>query len=222
MSPFRRHVVAMLGVAAALLGLAAARAEPEAMAQAGATVQTKGPRGGRAGTNYFNVQGKNSGEGGRFASFGVLEFVFPKGTEPPAKGSVLKLTLVQSVPSFAKDGKIKFYLTPDIKTSLKSAEDGAAAALTFDLKGADGLGQQLSPCQVLGSGRFIKRMTGEVDDFSLTLEADAAELVRARIEKGEPVRLVVVPDDPDVAATYFGPGADEKNRPKLSLKPPQP
>ena len=54
-------------------------------------------------SKYFNIEGTDNG---KYASFGVLAFEMPK----EIKGSKIKgmtLTLVQSVPAFAKDGAVK-------------------------------------------------------------------------------------------------------------------
>jgi hypothetical protein len=77
-----------------------ARADEDVTASKSLTVEPDGPRAAEAGKKYFNIEGKDNG---KYASFGVLACEMPK----EIKGSKIKgttLTLVQSVPAFAKDG----------------------------------------------------------------------------------------------------------------------
>ena len=85
---------------------------------------------GEAGSKYFNIEGKDTG---KFASFGVLVFEMPKETDGSKIKSV-SLTLVQSVPAFAKDGQIKICLAPDLDP---------AAELKFDSNSENGVGDQI-------------------------------------------------------------------------------
>lgn len=85
-----------------------ARAAVEVVASKSFTVQPTGPRTGEAGSKYLNVEGKGND---KYASFGVLVFEIPA----EVKGKQVKsftLTLVQSVPKFASDGAIRFFLAP--------------------------------------------------------------------------------------------------------------
>ena len=136
-------------------------------------IQKTGPRAGDNGTKYFNVQGKRSGERGKYAAFGVLEFIAPNSDvkhDTQVKG--MTLTLVQSVPGFAKDGKIRFYLTTDTKTALASAQADAASTSTlkFDDTAADSVGAALQTRYAIGAGAFKKHETGHTDSFTLTLD----------------------------------------------------
>jgi hypothetical protein len=184
----------------ATMALAQATA-PVATATTGLTVMPTGPRSGDPGSRYFNVQGKDND---KYASFGVLAFDVPKeaqGTKPKA----LTLTLVQSVPSFARDGGIKFFLAPEFD---------AKAALKFDPGASDGVGDQIKPLHGLGSGEFKKVATGKTDMFSLKVD----DVIQERIAKGGKLYLVVVPADATVSATYFGAGDDVKDKaPRLTI-----
>lgn len=88
--------------------VAPARAGVEVVASKSLTVQPSGPRPGEGGSKYFNIQGKDNE---KYASFGVLVFELPK----EVMGKEIKgmtLTLIQSIPQFAKDGSIKLFFAP--------------------------------------------------------------------------------------------------------------
>lgn len=186
------------------------RAGTEAAASNSLTVLTSGPRAGESGKRYFNIQGKKNE---KYASFGILDFSFPAPSPDAGRPKTLTLTLVQSIPRFAKDGKIKVYLIGDPKSEDKDA------SLKFDPSDSDGLGGQFRAKHPLGTARFAKVETGHVETLALTLDEEGRDSLRDQLAKRAPVRLVIVPDDDDVAATYFGSGgADPSTRPKLSIE----
>jgi len=178
-----------------------AQAGVEVVASKSLTVQPKGPRSGDAGSKYSNIEGKDNE---KYASFGVLVFEIPK----EVKGSQVKgmtLTLIQSIPQFAKDGAIKVFLAPE----LDAAED-----LKFDPNAPDGVGSRIKPLHALGSSTLKKVKTGESESLSLTVD----DTVRERIAKGRTIYLVIVPTDSKVAATYFGASENAKDKsPRLTL-----
>jgi hypothetical protein len=181
-----------------------AQAMVEVVASKSLTVQPNGSRTGEAGSKYFNIEGKDNKQ---YASFGVLVFQIPKEVQEKTIKS-LTLSLVQSIPRFAKDGAIKFFLAPDLE---------AAEKLKFDPNAVDGVGSQIKPLHDLGSGNFKKVETGKTDSFPLTVD----DAVRERIAKAGKVCLVVVPVDAAVAATYFGTNEDAKDKsPRLTLDLP--
>jgi hypothetical protein len=197
----------MLAVCVGALAVAPARAYDDAAATKSVTVQKAGVRGGRPGEVYLNVEGRHNGEGGKYASFGVLEFPAPKLASDGSKGGTLALTLVQSVARFSKDGKIKFYLA----TGTLETKDSK-----FDMGFIDGLGDLVKSKSLLGTGEFKKQETGHVDTFSLALNEATLSYLADRAAKGETIRVIIVPDDEDVAATYFGSGAeDATQKPRL-------
>lgn len=175
----------------------------DATASNSVTVQPSGPRAGRTGEGFFNVEGKKNGEGGKYASFGLLEFPSSDVGGEVGKGSALLLTLTQSIARFSVDGRIKFYLV---------TSDLDAKGLKFDPSGIDGLGSQVEAKLPVGSGEFKKGETGRADTFALTLDEKTRSSIRDRAAKGDPIRIVVVPDDESVAATYFGAGSDDASR----------
>jgi hypothetical protein len=168
------------------------------------TIQPNGPRQGDAGTKYFNIQGKDNG---RFASFGVLVFDMPKNLDG-AKIKSVTLTLVQSVPSFAKDGDIKITLAPEMDP---------ASELKFDPTFDNGVGNQIKTLLDLGSGTFKKVKNGEIQEFRLKLD----DTTRERVTKEGRLCLVIVPGDSNVAATFMGKSENDKSSaPKLKLEVP--
>jgi hypothetical protein len=180
------------------------QAAVEVVASKSLTVQPSGPRPGDVGSKYFNIEGKDNE---KYASFGVLVFDIPKEIRDKKVKSVT-LTLVQSIPKFAKDGAIRFFLVGDLN---------ATKDLKFDSNASDGVGSQIKPLHALGSGTFKKIETGKSESFSLTLDDTA----RGQIAKGGKLCLVIVPADAAVAATYFGASETDKEiSPRLTLDLP--
>ncbi len=180
------------------------QAGEEVIASKSLTVQSSGPRAGDAGSKYFNIQGKDNE---KYASFGVLVFDIPKDIQDK-KLKNLTLTLVQSVPKFAKDGTIRFFLAPDLDTTRD---------LKFDATAPDGVGSQIKSLHPLGQGNFKKIETGKAESFSLTVD----ETAWGQVARGGKLCLVIVPADGVVAATYFGASETDKEKsPKLTLDPP--
>jgi len=200
----RNMSIGIAGVFLVTLFIVPAQAGEEVTASKSLTVQPTGPRAGDAGKKYFNMQGKDSG---KYASFGVLVFETPKETKA-SKIKGMTLTLVQSVPAFAKDGAVKIYVAPELDP---------AADLKFDAKSDNGIGDQIKVLNELCSGTFKKMKTGETQSFSLTLD----DAWKERISNGARLCLVIVPADLTVAATYFGANEDDKpNSPKLTMDVP--
>jgi hypothetical protein len=176
----------------------------EVVASKSLTVQSNGPRPGDAGSKYFNIQGKDNE---KYASFGVLVFDIPKEIQDKRINDV-KLNFVQSIPSFAKDGALRFFLAPDLD---------ATQALKFDANAPDGVGSQIKSLLLVGSGDFKKIETGKTESFSLVVD----DAVRGQIAKGGKLCLVIVPADGAVAATYFGANETDKEKsPRLTLDLP--
>ncbi len=185
-------------------GVTTCQAGVEAVASRSLTVQATGPRSGDGGSKYFNIQGKDNE---KYASFGVLVFDVPSEIKDKSF-KTMTLTLVQSVPKFAKDGSIRFYLAPELD---------ATKELKFDASGSDGVGDQIKPLHALGSGNFKKIETGKTESFSLTVD----KVARAQIAKGGKLCLVIVPAEGSVAATYFGASeADKEKSPRLVFDAP--
>jgi hypothetical protein len=125
-----------------------------------------------------------------------------------AKIKSVSLTLVQSIPQFAKDGAVKIYLAPELDP---------AADLKFDAKSDNGIGDQIKVLNELCSDKFKKVKTGETQSFTLKLD----DTSRDRLAKEGRLCLVITPVDSAVAATIFGAGdSDKTHAPKLTLDLP--
>jgi hypothetical protein len=195
-----------------------ASAGSDTTAASSAIVMPGGPRSGTNGKNYLNAQGKKTSPDGQYASFGVIDFTVPSDLGQVTKIKGLTLSLTESIPAFAHDGAVKFYLTTDTRTDTSAPEAKAAPALKFDASTSDGLGNQLTPRYPAGSGTFTKKKTGEVDTFSLRVEGEGEMYLRGELNRKGKIRILMVPDSDDVAATYFGAGnSSASNRPKLTI-----
>jgi hypothetical protein len=71
----------------------------------------------------------------------------------------------------------------------------------------------------LGSGTFIRVRTGQADTFNLMPDEAGQRYLRGQLKAGGAIWIVVVPDDQDVAATYFGAGSEPVgNRSRLVIE----
>ncbi|MCY3017273.1 MAG: hypothetical protein NT171_21595 [Planctomycetota bacterium] len=177
-----------------------------------AMITVGGPRKGEAPGRYFNVQGLSSRGDAKFASFGLLDFDIEPGP-PKVTGTSRKLTLVltQSIPPFAKPGRLLFFIPRD--------PDEEIAALKFATEGDTALGDALSRCIPCGEAAFAIEATGRQDRFELPLDEEAEAVVDRLLKDGGRLRLLVVPGGVDVAATYFGAEqAEPENRPHLVVE----
>ena len=119
---------------------------------------------------------------------------------------------MQSIPRFAKDGKVKLLLAEP-----RDQVTDTLADLKFDPRSPDGLGKEaFKAVHPLGSGTFPKVKTGQVDTFALTPVQGGRTYLRGQLKAGGTILIVLVPDDEEVAATYFGAGSEpEGDRPRL-------
>lgn len=211
-----------LRVSVAALALAClAQAPPprpdrtELVAEASAQIQGNGPRDGDEGKAYANVQG--AGSNPRYASYAIFDFrITPRSGRTPKSGPVL-LHLTQSVTKFTRDGKLRIFLVDGGPGELPAL----APTLRFEpARVPDGLGNNLPRLVPAGTFDFLKGGTGDADPIPLALDDAGRKLVADRLASGGTIRVVVVPDIPHVAATYFGAGAREPaNRPRLTIEP---
>ena len=209
-----------LPVAAALLcGLLVAQTETDSRVPGNSITSSRsvmitvgGPRKGEAPGRYFNVQGLSSRGDSKFASYGLLDFDIEPGQQNAA-GTTRKATLVltQSIPPFAKPGRLLFLIARD--------PDEEIATLKFAIEGETALGDALPRCMPCGEATFTIDATGREDRFELHLGEEAEAVLDRLLEDGGRLRLLVVPGGVDVAATYFGVEQPEpENRPRLVLE----
>ncbi len=175
-------------------------------------ITAEGPRKGEAPGRYFNVQGLSSRGDSKFASFGLLACDIAPGP-PKVAGTSRKATLIltQSIPPFAKPGRLLFFIPRD--------PDEEIAALKFATEGDTALGDALPRCISCGEAAFTIEATGRKDRFELDLDEEAEAVLDRLLTDGGRLRLLVVPGATDVAATYFGVEQTEpENRPHLVLE----
>jgi hypothetical protein len=185
----------------AWVGTNAARADFITSATNNATVQPGGPRAGSNGKRFFNMEGSNNNQ---FASFGVVDFQTPSGATI-SQVSALSLTLVEDNAAFTHAGALLFYLSTDTATTIEPG----TSPLTYQVGNIPtGLGSQLDPKFLLGSGSFTgvpgNSGSGTVDTFSFVLSSAAGSYLTKQVNANGPIRLIVAPNDAAVAATYSG------------------
>jgi hypothetical protein len=209
-----------LPVAASLLcGLLVAQTETDSGVPGNSITSSRsvmvtpgGPRKGEAPGRYFNVQGLSSRGDSKFASYGLLDFDIEPGQQNAA-GTTRKATLVltQSIPPFAKPGRLLFFIARD--------PDEEITTLKFATEGDTALGDALPRCIPCGEATFTIDATGREDRFELHLGEEAEAVLDRLLEDGGRLRLLVVPGATDVAATYFGVEQPEpENRPRLVVE----
>src|SRR5262249_4239963 len=149
-------------------------------------------------------------------SFGLLAFELPKDAGQAAEVRTMRLWLVQSIPRFAKDGKVRFYLAES-----HDRGDDPLSGLKFDAKSPNRVGEDaFKALHSLGSGAFKKVESGHADTFEFKPDEAGQAYLRDRLKAGGTILIVALPDDEEVAATYFGAGAEaEGNRPQLVIEP---
>lgn len=184
---------------------AVAHADPISVeASDNATVQPGGPRSGTSGKAFLNIEGSANGS---FASYGVADFDFGSLPFPVIGINAIQLDLVQANASFTTDGGVVFSI--DQSGTLADIQPGGSSPLAFD--GADpgtatDEGDGDLSLLSLGGGpfAFVEVATGNVDTYSFTLDAAAETEILARLNAGDPIRIVIGTGDASVAATWAG------------------
>jgi hypothetical protein len=142
----------------------------------------------------------------RYASFGLLAFELSKNGGQAADIKTLSLRLVQSLPRIAKDGKVRFYLAEPL-----DGRGDPLSGLMFVPKSPSGVGKDAFKARhLLGSETFKKVETGHADTFEFRPDAAGQDYLRDRLKAGGTILIVAVPDDEEVAATYFGAGTERE------------
>lgn len=178
-----------------------------------ATVQPLGPRPGSNGKQFFNFEGVGNGA---FSSFGVVDF-------QPSPMSIqvtsLTLALTQANAAFTHNGALIFYLSTDTATNIEPS----ISPLAFSAANAPtGLGTQLTPIFLLGTGSFTQVSDGTLDSFSFSPNPTAVTYLDSQVAVGGRIRLVIAPGDSTVAATYAGFNNTGFSGPQLTLAIPVP
>ena len=189
-----------LGMATMLAaaGMAGAMAQTTVAATANATIQPSGPRTGASGTNFFNLEGNSNG---KFASFGVADFI-PTAAPTTVSISNVALNLTESDAAFTAPGSFNIYLATDNTT--------AFSALKFDATNlaTGGIGSQLGTLYTLGTATFSttgNTNTGQLDTYNLTFaNATAQNLFLGDVQSGSTIRLALGTATDTTAATFAG------------------
>jgi hypothetical protein len=178
-----------------------------------ATIQPGGPRAGANGKLFFNMEGSSNGS---FSDFGVVDFQTPLGvTFGP--GQQLSLALTQDNAAFTANGSLAFYVSTDTTTDIEPG----TSPLAFQANSLPtGLGTQLDPKYLLGTGMFTEVANGQIDVFTFTPTGAALSYLETQIDSAGKIRLIVAPDDANVAATYAGFSNTDFAGPMLTISSP--
>ncbi len=179
-----------------------------------ATIQPAGPRTGVNGKRFFNIQGNNSGQ---FASFGVVDFSAAdlNLTLPVVDIQSITLKLYDAPASFSANGTVRFWLSEDTATDIEPG----TSPLRWDATALpDGVGTQLSPVHLLGTGAYVKTANDTEFVYALSLPAAAKPYLLGRINSAGKIRLVVTPAEDTVAATYAGYNNANIRAPRLEME----
>lgn len=172
------------------------------------TVRTSGPRTGSAGSSEFQVEGSDNGN---FACFGVLDFDLSSVLASGHVGGKIQdasLDLRQLNASFTNDGPVSIYLASPAATGVVI---NSGIQYQGGNDGLDCLPSSLSAgAQKLCTIPAIHHNTsggdlpdGTLDQFGLYDEPIKWAITDSMLDLGN-VRLLVVPEHPDTAATYAG------------------
>jgi hypothetical protein len=178
-----------------------------------ATIQPGGPRAGANGKNFFNMEGSSNGT---FADFGVVDFQTPTGITF-GTGQQLSLALTQDNAAFTANGSLAFYVSTDTTTGIEPGTSPLAFQATSL---PTGLGTQLDTKYLLGTGTFTEVANGHIDVFTFTPTGAALSYLTTQIDSAGKIRLIVAPDDANVAATYAGFSNTDTAGPVLRISSP--
>jgi hypothetical protein len=113
---------------------------------------------------------------------------------------------------------LNFYLTTDTTTNIQPV----TSPLAYNTGALpEGLGMQLSPHFLLGSGTFNTTgdvNNGQVDNYTFSLTAAEIAYIKGQLGNG-PLRFVITPTDPNVSATFAGFSNNEFAGPTLTFVP---
>ncbi|MGC3988796.1 MAG: hypothetical protein QM796_03755 [Chthoniobacteraceae bacterium] len=140
--------------------------------------------------SFFDVEGSNNGSN---TEFGVLDFSASSfGISFPVTGvSSLTLSLTEANASFTVgNGGLNFYISEDTTTTLSSLRFQSSST-------PEGLGTQLTPLDLLGSGTFSSNTgntgSGTVDSYTFSLSSTASAYVASQLSNGGTIRIVITP-----------------------------
>jgi hypothetical protein len=175
------------------------------------TIWPVGPRNAPNGRNFFDIEGMMNGN---FAAFGVADFLsthFRNASGQPigqiSQINSISLVLTQDNAAFTTDGQLNFYVTQQMITSIDADPTfPTLVETTFDVSdpNGEGLNGQFAPVVMVGTGAFMQVQSGQVDTFTLTLDANTQNYLISVINSLSAFRIIITPADPNVSATYAG------------------
>lgn len=175
------------------------------------TIQPGGPRQGGSGDAFFNIEGTANGN---FASYGVIDFTFDANPLITSVDAV-EISFTQSNAGFTADGSLQFWADSVLVDDINSGD----SPLAFDSNTTPGTAQDVTDGDLaltfLGDGSFVEVEDGFVDTFSLSPLSD---VFLSTLQNGGTLRLIVTPNDADVAATWAGFTNDTYAGPTLSIQ----
>jgi len=165
---------------------------------------------------FFNVQGDDD----QFTVYSLVDFDSSQlGLTGLSTGQVasISLGLTQSNAGFSTNGGLEFFLASDTRAITLS--DTARYLSDGDNVGAEVVGSSFGTLYSLGTAVFTQTNTGDVDDFSLSLDTVGEQFLVDQINSGGILRVIGTPTDLGVAATYSGANSllDPPSPPTLTI-----
>ncbi len=118
-------------------------------------------------------------------------------------------------PNFSADVTGCFWLSEDTATDI---EPGTSPLRWEATALRDGVGTQVSPMHLLGTGAYVKTANDTQSVYALSLPAAAKPYLLAQINSAGKIRLVVTPAEDTVAATYAGYNNANIRPPRLEMQ----
>ncbi|MEO1526213.1 MAG: PEP-CTERM sorting domain-containing protein [Planctomycetota bacterium] len=150
---------------------------------------------------FFNVQGDDD----EFTVYTLADFDSAMlGLSNLSIGDVngISLSLAQSNAFFSSNGAVEFFLAEDTREVTLS--DSARYISDGDNVGAEVVGNAFGTLHALGGGTYTETATGDVDTFTLSLDAAGEQFLIDQINSGGTLRIIGTPGDLTVQATYSG------------------
>ena len=172
------------------------------------TVRPSGPVTGGTGVNSLDVEGTSNGS---FASFGIIDINLAgvlSADEIASRVEDVRLTLVQDNESFTDDGPISVYVASsaaaavNINSSIRYQSGRNGIDCVPSVLSDDAVRSCVFP-SVHHTVNNVNLPDGSSDDVMLYGDAIRTALTVAMSEGGS-VRLIVVPEHPQTAATFAG------------------
>ncbi len=146
---------------------------------------------------FFNVQGDDDA----FTVYSLVDFD-TAGLGTVAGIQSLGFDLTQDNAFFSADGGLEFFLASD--TRAVDLNDSARYITDGDNVGSEVVGSAFGTLFSLGTGTYTQTNTGDLDAFTLSLDASGEAFAVSQINSGGLLRIIATPGDLGVQATYSG------------------